>query len=289
MPDDPRSSEPAPDTASDERGDSPAAHAGTPADGHGDPAAAVGSGSPEDASAAALGNMPAETPAAEEDSRERRVSLRNSVIFGITAIGAVILLVIAFREPPPASAVTTDRLGPAPGEQVEQYLVDARKSLGGGDADQHWALVSFTEYVAPQQLPAVADGLRISGVIQHVPIDRVQTPVITVATPGGDEPAVKSGEAAAGLVATQRFRDQRSADIARVTASRLRAGCACTAGIVVRGTLPQLRDLATQPGIRAVQALPPDAVAGRFAVSPLLPGSSDTVTPVPDDGPVPTE
>ncbi|MFD3705231.1 hypothetical protein ACFWUP_18995 [Nocardia sp. NPDC058658] len=225
----------------------------------------------------------------EQDSEPRRVSPRNAVIYAITAIGAVILLVVAFREPAPASAVATDRLGPAPGEQVEQYLADARASLDGGDTDQHWALVSFTEYVTPQQLPTVSDGLRISGVIQHVPIDRVQTPVITVATPGGDEPAVRSGEAAAGLVATQQFRDQRSADIARVTESRLRASCACTAGIVVRGTLIQLRDLATQPDVRAVQALPSDAIAGRFAVSALLPGSSDVVTPNPDDGPVPTE
>ncbi|TCJ90106.1 hypothetical protein [Nocardia alba] len=226
---------------------------------------------------------------------QRRASLRNPVIFGIAAIAVAILLVIAFREPPPASAVATDRLGPAPGEQVERYLLDARASLDGGDTDQrgdtdqHWALVSFTEYVTPQQLPAMADGLRISGVVQHVPLDRVQTPVITVATPAGDEPAVKSGEAAAGLVAAQQFRDARSAAIAHVTESRLRAGCACTAGIVVRGTLPQLRDLANRPGVRAVQALPADAIAGRFAVSPLLPGSSDTVTPEPDDGPVPPE
>ncbi|MBC7303204.1 MAG: hypothetical protein H5T78_19930 [Nocardia sp.] len=215
--------------------------------------------------------------------------LRNAAVLALAAIGAVILLVVAFRAPPPASAVATDRLGPAPGERVEQYLVDARDSLAGDDADQHWALVSFTEYRTPPALPAAAGGLRISGVIQHVPVDRVQTPVITVATPGGDEPAVKSAEAAAGLVAAQQFHDQRSADIARVTESRLRAGCACTAGVVVRGTLPQLRDLATQPGVRAVQALPDDAVAGRFAVSPLLPGSSDTVTPSPDDGPVPAE
>ncbi|MFE1595286.1 hypothetical protein [Nocardia sp. NPDC058705] len=228
-------------------------------------------------------------PAAGSQADESRFSMRNAAVYGIAAIGAVILLVVAFREPAPASAVTTDRLGPAPGEQVEQYLADARTSLDGGDTDPHWALVSFTEYLTPQQLPAAAEGLRISGVIQHVPVDRVQTPVITVATPGGDEPAVKSGEAAAGLVAAQQVRDQRSAEIARLTESRLRAGCACTAGIVVRGSLPELRDLATQPDIRAVQALPADAVAGRFAVSPLLPGSSNTVTPNPDDGPVPSE
>ncbi|MFD3509462.1 hypothetical protein [Nocardia sp. NPDC058666] len=231
----------------------------------------------------------AESVAGQRDSSGRGFSLRNTVIYGLTAVGAAILLVIAFREPAPVSAVATDRLGPAPGEQVQQYLNDARTSLDGGDADPHWALVSFTDYLTPQQIPAAAAGLRVSGVIQHVPIDRVQTPVITVATPAGDEPAVKSADAAAGLVGAQQFRDQRSSDIARVTESRLRAGCACTAGIVVRGTLPQLRELATQPGVSAVQALPADAIAGRFAVSPLLPGSSDTVTPNPDDGPVPTE
>lgn len=279
MPDDPRSSEPAPDTAPDDRGEPPAEPAGAPVDDN------------APTSSVTLGNMPAEpgSQADDGDSDDRRLSLRNAVIYGIATIGAVILLVVAFREPPPASAVTTDRLGPAPGEQVQHYLDDARASLGGDNADQHWALVSFSEYLTPQQIPATTEGLRVSGVIQHVPVDRVQTPVITVATPAGDEPAVKSGEAAAGLVAAQQFRDQRSAEIAHLTESRLRAGCACTAGIVVRGTLPQLRDLATRSGVRAVQALPADAVAGRFAVSPLLPGSTDTVTPNPDDGPVPTE
>ncbi|MFE3321221.1 hypothetical protein [Nocardia sp. NPDC059195] len=232
--------------------------------------------------------MPAE-PGSQADDADGRFSRRNAAFYAIAAIGAVILLVVAYREPAPTSAVATDRLGPAPGEQVQQYLGDARASLGGAGTDPHWALVSFTEYLTPQQIPAVADGLRVSGVIQHVPVERVQTPVITVATPGGDEPAVNSGDAAAGLVAAQQFRDQRSAEIAHLTETRLRAGCACTAGIVVRGTLPQLRDLATQSGVRAVQALPADAVAGRFAVSPLLPGSTDTVTPNPDDGPVPTE
>ncbi|MFD3747528.1 hypothetical protein [Nocardia sp. NPDC058633] len=292
MPDDPRSSEPAPETASDDRGDSPTGHAGTP---EGSPAERAPADDRAATSADELGNMPPEqagvagSAGAEGDSGSGGFSLRNAAIIGIAAIGAVILLVAAFRAPPPASAVATDRLGPAPGEQVQRYLDEARTSLDGVDGDQHWALVSFTEYLTPPQLPAAAEGLRIAGVIQHVPIERVQTPVITVATPAGDEPALKSAEAAAGLVAAQQFRDQRSADIARVTENRLRAGCACTAGIVVRGTLPRLRDLANRPDVRAVQALPADAVGGRFAVSPLLPGSSDTVTPSPDDGPVPAE
>ncbi|MFJ2838914.1 hypothetical protein ACIO52_26480 [Nocardia sp. NPDC087230] len=202
---------------------------------------------------------------------------------------AVVVVVLGILNPRPSTGVTTDRLGPAQGEQVDDYLREARASLDGADTDPHWALVSFTDYLTAPQIPAAADGLRVAGVIQHVPIDRVQTPVITVATPAGAEPAVQSADAAAGLVAAQRFRDQRSADIARVTEARLRAGCACTAGLVVRGTLPELRVLATRPGVRAVQALPADAIAGRFAVAPLLPESTGVITPTPDDAPVPTE
>lgn len=246
MPDDPRSSDPAPDAAPDDRGSS----------------------------------------AAWSGDRHR---IAKAVILGAAVVGAVVLLVFAFTAPRATSGVATDRLGPAPGEQVAEYLNQARASLDGTDTDLHWALLTPTDYLTPQQIPDAANGLRVAGVIQYVPIDRVQTPVITVATPAGDEPAVKSAEAAAGLLAAQQFHDQRSADIARVTEARLRAGCACTAGLIVRGTLPELRELAAQPGVRSVQALPADALAGRFAVSPLLPGTTGTVTPIPDDGPVPTE
>jgi hypothetical protein len=38
-----------------------------------------------------------------------------------------------------------------------------------------------------------------------------------------------------------------------------------------------------------VEALPPDAVSGKFAVEPLLPEHIDVVGPLPDDGPVPAE
>ncbi|WP_236573688.1 hypothetical protein [Nocardia caishijiensis] len=257
MPDDPRSSEPASTTAPDDRGDLVAP------------------------------TVPPEEMASIDDSTG--LSRRSAVVLGLAAVVVAVLLIVAFTRPHPTGPVATDRLGPAQGEQVADYLADARASLDGTDADPRWALVSFAEYRTPQQLPAAADGLRISGVIQHVPIDRVQTPVVTVAVPAGDEPTLRSADAAAGLLESQQVRDARGAEVVRVSASRLRAGCACTAGIVVRGTLSQLRDLAAAPGIRAVQALPADAVAGRFAVSPLLPESAGAITPTPDDGPVPAE
>ncbi|MFC4123569.1 hypothetical protein [Nocardia rhizosphaerae] len=257
MPEVPRSPEPVPDPAPDDRGTSAA-----------EPA-------------------PPSTPSpGRAAARDRRQTM---LVLGAAAVLAVVVVVLGVVNPKPSGPIATDRLGPAQGERVADYLAAAAASLDGDGTEPHWALVSFTDYLTPQQIPAAADGLRISGVIQHVPIDRVQTPILTIATPAGDEPALRSADAAAGLLATQRFRDQRSAQIAEVAAARLRAGCPCTAGLVVRGPLPRLRELATRSGVRAVQALPADAVAGTFAVAPLLPETTDIVTPTPDDGPVPGE
>lgn len=223
------------------------------------------------------------------DTVPPRHRARNLVLAAVAVAVAVTVVVLGITQPKPSAGVSTDRLGPLPGQQVTEYLAQAQDSLQGTDSDQHWALVSFEEPITPAQIPAHSGGLRIAGVIEYVAIDRVQTPVITVATPAGDEVAMRAAEDAANLLAAQPTRDDRTAAVARVVADRLRAGCACTVGLVVRGTLPDLRALADQPGIRAVQSLPADAVAGRFAVAPLLPGTTDVVSPTPDDGPVPDQ
>ena len=59
---------------------------------------------------------------------------------------------------------------------------------------------------------------------------------------------------------------------------------ACVIGLVVRAPTAVLADIAATDGVRAVEALPADAVAGRFSVSPLLPEHVDVVLPGPDDG-----
>lgn len=216
--------------------------------------------------------------------RERRV-----VPLALAAAVAVSILLLGVLTAPRDDGVATDRLGPDRGEQTADYLVRARDSLTGEHEQARWALVSFTEYLTPQQIPAHSGGLRIAEVIHRVPIPGVQTPVIAVPVPAGDAVAVASAEAAAGLLTAAPKTAERPARIAEVAAARLRAGCACTAGLVVRGPLPRLRELAAQPGIRAVEALPADAEMGRFAVAPLLPEQTGAVLPGPDDGPVPDQ
>ncbi|WP_063020214.1 hypothetical protein [Nocardia niwae] len=217
---------------------------------------------------------------------ERRVPPWRGIVLGATAL-ALIVLVFALGavQQPYRAAVATDRLGPDQGEQVADYLARARDSLNADGDEPRWALVSFTESSVPGGIPAHNGGLRVSQVLYRVPIDRVQTPLVAVPVPEGVAAAVDSARDAAWLLPHPA--DDRAARVIAFSAARLRDGCGCVVGLVVRGSPARLRDLAGQNGIRAVQALPADAVAGSFAVAPLLPEHRDVVAPGPDDGAVP--
>ncbi|WP_227982971.1 hypothetical protein [Nocardia spumae] len=199
----------------------------------------------------------------------------------------ITVVVLGWARPPRPSVLGTDRLGPDSGEPVADYLDRARESLSGDDAAARWALVTLRTGLGTDDVVDVVAGPRISQLLYHVPIDRVYTPVITVPVPAGAAAARAAQAAAAGAMDHVQADDDRSRRIAAVLAARLRAGCPCAVNLVVRGTLAQLRALAAHSAVRSVQALPPDAAAGAFAVLPLLPEQTDTVTPGPDDGAIP--
>ncbi|MFR9773324.1 hypothetical protein [Nocardia sp. SC052] len=217
---------------------------------------------------------------------DRRVPPWRGILLGAAAV-ALIALVFALGalQPPYRAPVSTDRLGPDQGEQVADYLARSRDSLDTGGDEPRWALVSFAEPLAPGEIPQHSGGLRIAQVLYRVPAPGVQTPLVAVPVPEGVQAAADSASYAAWLL--PRPVDDRSARVVAFSAARLRSGCGCVVGLVVRGTPARLRNLAGQNGIRAVQALPADAVAGSFAVAPLLPDYRDVVAPGPDDGPVP--
>lgn len=216
-----------------------------------------------------------------------RERLRIAGFAGAAVALVLLILVLGWAYPPRASVIGTDRLGPDSGEAVADYLARARDSLQGDDTDEHWALVALTAAVVPRDIPKSVAGLRVARVIYHVPINHVYTSPITVPTPADDAAVIDSARAAAGVLDASQSFDDRTARSTAVMAARLHAGCACAANLIVRGTLDQLRALTTRPNIRAVQALPPDAAAGAFALLPLLPEQTEIAAPGPDDGPVP--
>ncbi|WP_019928262.1 hypothetical protein [Nocardia sp. BMG111209] len=208
------------------------------------------------------------------------------------SIGAAVAAVIAIvalgaATAPRPDVISTDRLGPESGEPVDDYLGRARESLSGTDTGDHWALLSFTTGIPAAAIPEHTGGLRVSQVILHVPIDRVYTPAINVPVPEGDAAALGAQHAAAGTLQYADPADDRSRQVAAVVTARLRADCPCVTGLVLRGALDRLRNLASGKDIRAIQALPADASAGTFALVPLLPEQTATAVPGPDDGPVP--
>ncbi|TLF81050.1 hypothetical protein FEK34_05185 [Nocardia cyriacigeorgica] len=221
----------------------------------------------------------------------RSTRTMRAMFAAVAGVVVVVLIAVGAMQPPRSEGVSTDRLGPEQGESVADYLARARDSLNGTDSAEHWALVSFTEYQTPQRLPELAGGLQIGRVLYQVPLPRVQTQLVTVQVPATEEVVLRSAEDAAWQLLDQLRRtvavDERTEKITTVSVARLREGCACAVGLIVRGTLDQLRNLAARNGIRAVAALPADAAAGAFAVVPLLPDATGVIGPAPDDGPVP--
>jgi hypothetical protein len=204
------------------------------------------------------------------------------------------LYVVGRLNPVPAPVIAGDVLGPDNGEEVSAYLARAEASLNGS-GDARWALVSL---VVPMQTVDVwsltqhtpmqkAAPSMMSQSIFNVPIDRVQTPTVAVPSGNTESSFIASSQVAAESVLARSTGTERARTVGEVAAGRLRAGCACVVGVVVRAPLDRLRTLAEMSQVRAVQALPADASAGLFSVVPLLPAMTTVVAPTPDDGPIP--
>ncbi|WP_069146866.1 hypothetical protein [Rhodococcus erythropolis] len=223
---------------------------------------------------------------------------------GLTPALAVVAVVVGvaavvgagFANPVLTPPITTDTLGPDSGEAVPDYLDRARDSVASVDGPV-WALVSFTKALTVDevitstssvQVPgAEVSGVRVSRVMFRVPIERVQTPLMSVPVPDNDEAVRRSpGVAATRLISLGGDTD-RQQQVALASAKQLSAGCACAVGVLVRATPEGLEAIEHDSNVRAVEALPSDASPWLAAVRPLLPEYVDVVAPGPDDGPVP--
>ncbi|WP_277834520.1 hypothetical protein [Speluncibacter jeojiensis] len=208
----------------------------------------------------------------------------------IAVVGAAAVVVgMGLANPVRHLAVNTDRLGPDSGESVAHYQARARQSLVTDNADPHWALVSFDTGQGSAQAAAAASGARISKALFQVQLPRVQTPVVAVQTAAGDPVGQldTAGGVAADQVRAALADSDRAQRVDDYSAAQLQSDCACIIGLLVRAPVPVLARIQAVPGVRAVEALPADAVYGHFSLVPLLPAQTDYVVPLPDDGPVP--
>lgn len=250
------------------------------------------------------------------------MSARSSAGRTAEVVGAFLLIVVSLvvilslrTDPGTTPPVMSDSLGPENGERVDDYRARAAASLaesaGGADADGdlRWGLVTAGfAWSVPEAVGVVRELPRVSGLYVQVPVPGVAMPVtgVTLAEPtvgetsrdpvfarGLEQVVARLGAAPgpgpSGLPAPSPPDPDRAAATAALTVSRIRAGEAAIIGLLARGTPAQLRAVADQPWVRAVEALPPDAVWHRFAVRPLQPQQADAAFPLPDDAPVPHE
>jgi hypothetical protein len=187
--------------------------------------------------------------------------------------------------PPPAGSV---RLGPDPGSSVAGYVASLPAQLPAPGTPV-LALVQL----APETTGAAALALGATPVeaVWRVPLPRVQTalrfqelePQVPVAT--ALESTRSRAAQAAGADAARTTGRQQAVALAEEAALGEPA-CACLLALVVRGDRATLETLATQPGVRAVQAAPAGVTLPELALAPLLPEQTERADPTPDDGPV---
>jgi hypothetical protein len=227
------------------------------------------------------------------------------------AAAAAVVVVVTRPEPRHSPGTSPTWVGVHDGDSVPAYLELSAARLSALAADDPgrvvYALVTFTRYLTPEEVAAVlAATPEVTSVTAHgrVPLPRRQTQLVSL-------PAIRLPQDL--LASMVEVADQKAADaenyaalaeqhtdsalrqiyltneeLARAEAAAYRAACACVYGLVVRGAVAALTDLATVLDVRAVDPAP-DVADPRAAVfAPPLPEQVDRVTPPVDDA-LPTE
>ena len=201
------------------------------------------------------------------------------LIVALAALLAVVY-VLGSRVPDKDLFVTTDALGPESGESAAQYRDRAAQTLAedgdGADDAERWALVTLAAPSTAEQAAAAADPARISQVVFDPVVDDAPpgaVPMVTMAIPA-PSPAASAAELVdlAGVAAAEKVRVDDtvagSVEVRARTAEVLAGDCDCVTALLVRAAPGVLRELDTRAQVTAVEALPGDAVYGRFAVRP---------------------
>ncbi|WP_257158521.1 hypothetical protein [Corynebacterium cystitidis] len=165
-----------------------------------------------------------------------------AAIVSLIVIVALIVVLGMRSDPPPP--INGDQLGMEMGESFQDYEARASASMSALDDDtsHHFALVTFTEPLPPQQAGEVTET-----------VERVNAMIVANAQPW-PLPGPIRGEVRA---------DVYTRELGRIAAPET------LTGVVVWDVPPTLRTLNEYSRVATVEVLPADAQWGRFGVSPV--------------------
>jgi hypothetical protein len=207
---------------------------------------------------------------------------RIGVPLAVAVVALVALVVTRHRAAAPDfSGTDVVRVGVSQGASIPGYLTDSRARLSALPAtDSVYALVSFVNYLDPDGVARVLDGVETFQVYARVPLAHTQTAIVRIPV------ARLPGDLTAGMDAQAR---QRSADatrtgdaVAAAEADGYRRHCACAYAAVVRADATALTALAGRSGVRAVDPAAAVDRLDRAVFLPPLPEQSGVAAP-PDD------
>ncbi|GAB7047356.1 hypothetical protein [Catenuloplanes indicus] len=227
----------------------------------------------------------------------------------VAASTAVLLTAVwAADRPPPAGDDTVGdvvRVGVAEGGSIPGYAAESDAELAAlGGTDSAFALVTFTEYLAPDRLAAALDGRAVAVVVGRVPLPGTQTEIVRIAVQrlpadliGGmrviaerkDREAADYRRLSAKLTGDSAPESElrtvydSGATVAAAEATAYRDGCSCLYAAVIRATPAELSALAGRPEVRVVDPARELSRLDRAVLLPPLPEQDDVVKP-PVDG-----
>lgn len=200
------------------------------------------------------------------------------------------------------------RVGVAEGDLIPDYLRANETELAAlgtvtpaTEPTALYALVSFADYLTPDELAAVLAGIPVSEAVARVPLPDAQTEIVRI--PATHLPQdVTAGMARIAGRKDREARDYRDksakltpaddpqlhalygsgARIAAAEAAAYRSGCACVYAAVVRAVPAELDRLARRPGVRTVDPAPEVRRLDRAVFLPPLPEQEQVARPPSD-------
>jgi len=258
-------------------------------------------------------------PLARAMSRLAQGRLRVRVLTGAALLSSAAVLLTAVwatdRGPSGGDPTVGDvvRVGVTDGQSIPGYVASSRHELAQlvatppstGDT---YALVTLTEYLAPDRLAPVLAEVSVAQVFGRVPLAETQTQIVHIPAAriptdvvAGMTQVAERKEAEAAEYRTlsskltgdsERERQLRQvydsgAAVAAAEATAYRSSCSCVYAAVIRATPSALEQISARSEVRAVDPAPEVRRLDRTVFLPPLPEQDDVVRP-PADTALPT-